>query len=341
MSVGAPRVGIESAASGVIRGKLTPLDGRDDMAGMPEHRDNDDAKAGARAPAGPRRRSAQRGRRAAAGVVLVAALLVGASACATEAGPSAAVRDGNGGGGGGRSGGGATTTTTAPLTTMTTAPPTTTTAVPPTTTTTVPGPEADGKLELGESGDAVLALQQRLSDLGYWLGEPDGTYGQLTRQAVMAFQKAEGLSRDGVAGPETQGRLPAAGRPTARSTSGNVLEIDLARQILIVVQGGQVRWVLNTSTGSGEAYASTSGGTAVATTPTGQFQIYRQIDGVREAPLGTLYRPMYFHGGIAIHGAGNVPAHPASHGCARVTNAAIDLLWSSGVAEVGTPVWVY
>ena len=215
-----------------------------------------------------------------------------------------------------------------------------TTTVPPTTTT-VPGPEADGKLELGESGDAVSALQRRLSDLGYWLGEPDGNYGQLTRQAVMAFQKAEGLGRDGVAGPDTQGRLATARRPAARSTSGNLIEIDLTRQILLVVQGGQVRWVLNTSTGSGEAYASSTGGTAVAATPPGHFAIDRQIDGVREAPLGTLFRPKYFNGGIAIHGAGNVPANPASHGCARVTNAAIDLLWSSGVAEIGTPVWVY
>src|SRR5690606_15958967 len=83
------------------------------------------------------------------------------------------------------------------------------------TTTAPPAPEDDGTLELGESGDAVLALQQRLSELGYWLGTPDGNYGQLTRQAVMAFQKVEGLTRDGVAGPATRQRLATAGRPTA------------------------------------------------------------------------------------------------------------------------------
>ena len=281
-------------------------------------------------------------RRAVVGAVLATALLATGSACANEAGPAAAVRDGNGAepeGDGQTSAGGTETTTTAPTTTTTA--PTTTTTAPPPTTTTLPGPEADGKLELGESGDAVSALQGRLSDLGYWLGDPDGNYGQLTRQAVMAFQKAEGLGRDGVAGPDTQGRLATAHRPAARSTSGNLIEIDLTRQILLVVQGGHVRWVLNTSTGSGEAYASSTGGTAVAATPPGHFTIDRQIDGVREAPLGTLFRPKYFNGGIAIHGAGNVPANPASHGCARVTNAAIDLLWSSGVAEIGTPVWVY
>jgi peptidoglycan hydrolase-like protein with peptidoglycan-binding domain len=232
-----------------------------------------------------------------------------------------------------------TTTTTVPTTT-TTVPPETTTTFPPTTTTTVPpDPAADGTLELGEGGGAVMALQQRLHDLGYWLGQPDGSYGQLTRQAVMAFQKYEGLSRDGVAGPATQERLAGASRPTARGGGG--LEIDLERQVLLVVDGGQVRWALNTSTGNGEAYNSPSGGTGVARTPTGQFTVEREIDGLREAPLGTLYRPKYFHGGIAIHGSGSIPAQPASHGCARVTNSAMDMLWSSGAAAIGTPVWVY
>ena len=68
------------------------------------------------------------------------------------------------------------------------------------------------------------ALQQRLVDLGYWMGEPDGNYGQLTRQAVMAFQKVEGLSRDGVAGPITQAQLAVAARPvrTAAAASRSI-----------------------------------------------------------------------------------------------------------------------
>ena len=232
------------------------------------------------------------------------------------------------------------TTTTEPPTTTTTAPPTTTTTAPPETTTTLPpDPGADGTLELNDSGDSVTALQQRLVDLGYWMGEPDGTYGQLTRQAVMAFQKVEGLSRDGVAGPATQERLAVAGRPVPRGSDG--IEIDLERQVLFIVDGGQVTWAINTSTGNGEAYTSSGGGQARAVTPPGQFQVQREIDGLREAPLGTLYRPKYFNGGIAVHGSGSIPANPASHGCARVTNSAMDMLWSSGAASIGTSVWVY
>jgi lipoprotein-anchoring transpeptidase ErfK/SrfK len=219
--------------------------------------------------------------------------------------------------------------------------PTTTTVVPTTTTTAPPAPGADGALEQGEGGDEVAALQYRLIELGYWLGEADGTYGQLTRQAVMAFQKASGLGRDGVAGPATLAALQSGARPEPREPNGSHIEVDLDRQLLLVVQDGQTRWAINTSTGNGEAYAAPGGGSAVATTPRGSFSVQREINGLREAPLGTLYRPKYFHGGIAIHGAGQIPAHPASHGCVRVTNAAMDLLWASGVTSIGTGVLVY
>lgn len=236
---------------------------------------------------------------------------------------------------------GTTTSTSTTVERTTTSTIVTTTTTPPTTTTVPPAAAADGTLELGEEGYDVAALQARLDELGYWHGASDGTYGQLTRQAVMAFQKAEGLARDGVAGPATLAALPGAARPAPVEASGTHLEVDLERQILLVVEGGRTTWVLNTSTGNGEAYAAPQGGTAVATTPTGRFTIQREIDGLREGPLGTLYRPKYFVGGIAIHGSGSIPAHPASHGCVRLTNAATDLLWSSRVAPLGTLVVVH
>jgi peptidoglycan hydrolase-like protein with peptidoglycan-binding domain len=239
---------------------------------------------------------------------------------------------------------GTTAPTTAPGTSAptsapaTSAPPGAPQAAPPTS----PAPEAaDEMLRVGASGPAVLELQQRLSDLGFWLGSTDGNYGQLTRQAVMAFQKAENVTRDGVAGPQTRQRLPNASRPQPRTAEGDRIEVDLERQLLLVVRGGQVQWAFNTSTGNGEAYDRPSGGTGVARTPRGNFEIERQINGVRNAELGVLYRPKYFRGGIAVHGSGSIPAQPASHGCVRVSNAAMDLLWSSGVAPVGTEVTVY
>lgn len=175
---------------------------------------------------------------------------------------------------------------------------------------------------------AVLAVQERLESLGFWLGDPDGKEGNLTTQAVMAFQKANRLQPDGKAGPATLDALGAASRPIPeRMVDG--IEIDLDRQLLFVIADGGVRWVLNTSTGA-------------ADTPTarGDFTIDRHVDGVRHAPLGSLYRPAYFDGGTAIHGAASVPAYPASHGCARVSGAAMDMLWASSLVELGTPVRV-
>lgn len=226
----------------------------------------------------------------------------------------------------------APTSTTVPSTTAppTTAPPTTAppTSAPPTTTPPPPAPEPLG-LQPGAQGEDVLALQTTLESLGYWLGGADGRYASLTQQAVMAFQKAAGLGRDGIAGPETLAALAWSTR-LAPAVVTDGIEIDLERQLILVVQGGEVIHVLNTSTGR-------SGWR----TPQGDYAIDRQIDGMRSAPLGDLYRPKYFNGGIAVHGSTSIPGQPASHGCARVSFPAIDMLWASGLAEVGTRVVVY
>jgi hypothetical protein len=187
-----------------------------------------------------------------------------------------------------------------------------------------------GYLRPGARGPDVLALQRRLAALGFWLGTPDGRYGAGTAHAVTAFQKYQGIKRDGIAGPSTLAALQRADRPRPRSTSGRLIEIDLHRQLLLVVSDGRVRWVLDTSTGA-----------VAGTTPKGHFTVDRQVDGYRHAPLGVLYRPKYFHEGVAVHGFTSVPAYPASHGCVRVTYGAMDWLWSSGSMPLGTPVWVY
>ncbi|GAB3600829.1 L,D-transpeptidase family protein [Angustibacter peucedani] len=189
-------------------------------------------------------------------------------------------------------------------------------------------------------GPVVLAAQKRLTALGYWLGTPDGTYGYLTSQAVMALQKSAGLGRDGVLGPKTKAALTSGVRPHPRTGSGSAVEVDKARQVVMVVVGGQLKWVLNTSTGSGQPYTS-QGQSYVATTPEGRFTVQRQIDGERISHLGALWRPKYFTGGYALHGSPSVPGYPASHGCVRLSNGAIDMLWSSGLAPIGRTVWVY
>jgi peptidoglycan hydrolase-like protein with peptidoglycan-binding domain len=186
----------------------------------------------------------------------------------------------------------------------------------------------------------VLALQQRLVGLGYWLGTPDGVFDDSTQQAVFAYQKAARIGSDGVVGPVTKAALVQGVVPQPRSTSGSMVEVDLERDLLLVVQDGKVQEILNTSTGGGYWYTS-DGVTALAQTPTGQFSVYRQVDGMVVDSLGQLWRPKFFDSGFAIHGDTYVPPQPVSHGCVRVSNEAIDWIWANNVMPVGTSVLVY
>ena len=71
-------------------------------------------------------------------------------------------------------------------------------------------------------GDAVLKLQQDLSKLGYYSGTISGHFGSKTEAAVMSFQKANGLSADGIAGSKTLAKIATAlGNSSSSSSSSN------------------------------------------------------------------------------------------------------------------------
>ena len=195
-------------------------------------------------------------------------------------------------------------------------------------------------LRLGAHGSAVKALQQRLAALRYFdVGTADGVFGQNTYHAVIAFQKVQGLARDGVVGPAVWAKLArpyvAASRYRLAAAS---LEVSLAKQVIYYVRDGTIQRVIDASTGSGAWYYS-QGRWARAVTPTGRFRIYSRYDGWQAGPLGSLYRPNYFYGGYAVHGMTSVPAYPASHGCVRMTVPTMDRMWSS--LRVGMPVAIY
>ena len=56
-------------------------------------------------------------------------------------------------------------------------------------------------------GEDVRWAQERLNELGYNCGTPDGIFGPNTDKAVKAFQRANGLSQDGDIGPKTWAKL--------------------------------------------------------------------------------------------------------------------------------------
>lgn len=65
-------------------------------------------------------------------------------------------------------------------------------------------------LRYGSEGAEVTTLQNRLIALGYLAGSADGKFGRNTKSAVIAFQKANGLSADGVVGEDTSTKLYAS-----------------------------------------------------------------------------------------------------------------------------------
>ena len=197
----------------------------------------------------------------------------------------------------------------------------------------------DAPIVAGATGDGVRSIQLRLDALGYWV-PIDGRFGPLTTQALYALQKSAGIPRTGNYDAATARALDAQVLPTPRSTSGYVAEVDKTRQVLMLVSNGRVVRVINVSTGNGARYRS-GDGYATAITPEGSFSVQRQINGLRVSELGELFRPKYFTGGYAIHGSPSIPPYPASHGCVRVSNGAINYLWDAGMLPLGTPVLVY
>lgn len=83
----------------------------------------------------------------------------------------------------------------------------------------IPAPEAGGAtagktegktvmiemsvLKKGSEGNEVRTLQRQLNALGYSCGKVDGVFGSRTREAVLKFQRAKGLTADGIVGKAT------------------------------------------------------------------------------------------------------------------------------------------
>lgn len=196
------------------------------------------------------------------------------------------------------------------------------------------------QLALGSTGPYVVAVQRRLAALGYWLGAPDGTFGDSTQQAVYAIQKVAGIPANGIVGATTVAAINKGVLPVPRTTSGNAIDVDLQRDLVMFVQNGKLFAVLNTSTGGGYTYLQ-GGVTNVAATPTGVYQMQRAVDGTVVDSLGSLWRPRFFYEGFALHGDSYVPPFPVSHGCVRISNEAIDWVWANNLAPLGSTVWVY
>jgi peptidoglycan hydrolase-like protein with peptidoglycan-binding domain len=77
----------------------------------------------------------------------------------------------------------------------------------------------DSILRQGSKGNAVSELQQLLQNKGFYTGKIDGDFGQGTLNAVLKFQKDNGLLADGIVGNSSWAALRAASKPETNPTS--------------------------------------------------------------------------------------------------------------------------
>ena len=251
---------------------------------------------------------------------------------------------------GGEENGRATGGSTAAAATATTLPatsgPTTTQVVVEATTAPVQTSTLSQPLAYGSAGSQVLEVQERLTELGFFVGPIDGQFGNLTKMAVWAFEKlVMQTPRSDATGVVTDEMWQFMQQPmrieprrfhSKGQTTANHTEVYLPEQVVVFFQDDKPVLITHASSGSGEEWRQevtidpgeygnqngteplVRGEIGVSYTPGGVFEIDRMIEGTRESALGTLWNPAYFNYGIALHGAMNVPLEPASHGCIRM-----------------------
>ncbi|MEV1205408.1 L,D-transpeptidase family protein [Microbispora rosea] len=207
---------------------------------------------------------------------------------------------------------------------------------------------APGKtLKLGAKGSAVKALQARLKELGYVPGSVDGRYGGATLTAVWAFQKVQGITPTSTVAARTWRALENPRAPKVLVPRGKAtrVEVNLTKQVMVLYRGGAPVLISHISSGSGipyTEYATWNGKrqrfSGSARTPTGDYKTTWRVKGWHRSYLGQLYNPIFFNGGIALHGALSVPLYPASHGCVRLPMNVAEML--PGMLGKGVPVHV-
>jgi N-acetylmuramoyl-L-alanine amidase len=180
-------------------------------------------------------------------------------------------------------------------------------------------------LTQGAHGPSVRILERRLAQLRYALRGLDTYFSYDTADAVIAFQKVNGLARTGRVDPTFWRRLQAAHVPFPRYRRPyRHIEVDKTRQVLFQVVGGRVVRVVPVSTG------------ATGNTPIGRWRIYSKVPGF--LPTGMFYSS-FFVGAFAIHGYPSVPPYPASHGCVRTPMWIAPTLFAAN--DYGETVYIY
>lgn len=82
--------------------------------------------------------------------------------------------------------------------------------------------------KVGSQGSEVKQIQTKLRDMGYYSGSIDSVFGTQTRNALVRFQRAKGLTPDGVAGSRTLSALGIGGTTTTSGGLGKFSSKDIS-----------------------------------------------------------------------------------------------------------------
>ncbi len=210
---------------------------------------------------------------------------------------------------------------------------------------------------VAEATRANVEIQQaKLNELfaGYGINELviDGVSGSATRQRLCAARLGLGLpvsTADMAAGSEEEQVLMAATQINIPLSAPVDRErwvlIDQTCQIMFVgASNQQLQFVFPTSTGEpGHETRLQDRSMVYRYDPAfdnGGWHDSTDFPVPEDNPLnGNMYKPLYFDGGQAIHGANNVPTSPQSKGCARLRLEHQDALLAwLGIADVTAPI---
>ena len=93
--------------------------------------------------------------------------------------------------------------------------------------------------KLGSRGDEVIQVQKKLKEYDVYSGNIDGIYGTLTEKGVRAVQRYNGLTVDGIAGPQTLRVMGISSGSNNASTSVSQSEVNLLARIISAEARGE------------------------------------------------------------------------------------------------------
>ena len=93
--------------------------------------------------------------------------------------------------------------------------------------------------KMGSQSEEVKEIQSRLKNWGYYDGKIDGIYGTKTKNAVIAFQKKNGLNPDGIAGKKTLTALGIKETNSNQNISSNNSDYELLARLISAEARGE------------------------------------------------------------------------------------------------------